>query len=224
MKKINVNQKSRKCLCGKTKDANGNCDGSHAQKTKVIQNISIALLALLMFFSFQSFSLLKKETMNVTNANIIWKGYKVTGSHEGTIALKSGNLIFDHNVLVGGVFNVDMSSLACTDLSGEYKNKLEEHLKSEDFFNTAKYPTSNLTFKKVNPTAKNSYNIEAEITIKGKKQMVSFSASVYGNKASAVLKIDRTKFDIKYGSGSFFDGLGDNLIYDEFDLILDINF
>ena len=117
-----------------------------------------------------------------------------------------------------------MSSLACTDLSGEYKNKLEGHLKSEDFFNTAKYPTSNLTFKKVNPTGKNSYNIEAEITIKGKKQMVSFSASVYGNKASAVLKVDRTKFDIKYGSGSFFDGLGDNLIYDEFDLILDINF
>jgi polyisoprenoid-binding protein YceI len=162
--------------------------------------------------------------MNVTNSNIIWKGYKVTGSHEGMIALKSGNLIFDHNELVGGVFNVDMSSLACTDLSGEYKNKLEGHLKSEDFFNTAKYPTSNLTFKKVSPTGKNSYNIEAEITIKGKKQMVSFSASVYGNKASAVLKIDRTKFDIKYGSGSFFDGLGDNLIYDEFDLILDINF
>lgn len=54
--------------------------------------------------------------------------------------------------------------------------------------------------------------------------MVSFNASVYGNKASAVLKVDRTKFDIKYGSGSFFDGLGDNLIYDEFDLILDINF
>ena len=162
--------------------------------------------------------------MNVTNSNILWKGYKVTGSHEGTIALKSGNLIFDHNVLVGGVFNVDMSSLACTDLSGEYKNKLEGHLKSEDFFNTAKYPTSNLTFKKVNPTGKNAYNIEAEITIKGKKQMVSFNASVYGNKASAVLKVDRTKFDIKYGSGSFFDGLGDNLIYDEFDLILDINF
>ena len=119
---------------------------------------------------------------------------------------------------------MDMSSLACTDLSGEYKNKLEGHLKSEDFFNTAKYPTSNLTFKKVNPIGKNAYNIEAEITIKGKKQMVSFNASVYGNKASAVLKVDRTKFDIKYGSGSFFDGLGDNLIYDEFDLILDINF
>ena len=57
MKKINVNQKSRKCLCGKTKDANGNCDGSHAQKTKVMKNLSIAFLALIMLFSFQSFFL-----------------------------------------------------------------------------------------------------------------------------------------------------------------------
>ena len=67
-------------------------------------------------------------------------------------------------------------------------------------------------------------NIDAEITIKGKKETISFEASVYGNKATGVLKIDRTKFDIKYGSGSFFAGLGDNLIYDEFDLIIDINF
>ncbi|CAI8364657.1 MAG: Protein YceI [Flavobacteriaceae bacterium] len=217
-------KKINKCACGKTKDVNGNCDGSHTKRFMGYKIFTLMTIALITFFSIQSFSLIEKETIDVSSAKIVWKAYKVTGSHEGTISLKSGKLNFINDELIGGDFKVDMNSILCTDLSGDYKNQLEGHLKSEDFFNSKNHPNSTLTFTKVKSINKNSYNIDAEITIKGKKETISFVISVYGNKATGVLKIDRTKFDIKYGSGSFFAGLGDNLIYDEFDLIIDINF
>ena len=126
--------------------------------------------------------------------------------------------------LKGGEFVIDMSSLACTDLNGEYKGKLEGHLKSDDFFGVEKYPTSNLNITKVKSTGKNSYKITADLTIKGITKSIKFDASIYGKKATANLKVDRTQFNVKYGSGSFFDGLKDNMIYDEFDLVIDIEF
>jgi len=217
-------KKTNKCACGKTKDVNGNCDGSHAKRYVGFKGFTLMAIVLITFFSIQSFSLIQKETINVISSKIVWKAYKVTGSHEGTISLKSGKLNFNNDVLVGGDFQVDMNSLLCTDLSGDYKTQLEGHLKSDDFFNSNNHPNSSLTFTNVKPINNNSYNVDAEISIKGKKETVSFVVSVYGNKATGVLKLDRTKFDIKYGSGSFFAGLGDNLIYDEFDLIIDINF
>ena len=217
-------KKTNMCTCGKTKDVNGNSDGSHAKRFVGLKSFTLMTLALVTFFSIQSFSSIEKENINVSSSKIVWKAYKVTGSHEGTISLKSGKLNFKNDKLIGGDFKVDMNSILCTDLSGDYKSQLEGHLKSEDFFNSKNYPNSTLTFTKVKPINNNSYDIDAEITMKGKKEMISFIASVYGNKATGVLKIDRTKFDIKYGSGSFFEDLGDNLIYDEFDLIIDINF
>jgi polyisoprenoid-binding protein YceI len=217
-------KKTNKCMCGKTKNVNGNCDGPHAKRFMGYKIFTLVTIALITFFSIQSFSFIEKETIDVSSPKIVRKAYKVTGSHEGTISLKSGKLNFINDKLIGGDFKVDMNSILCTDLSGDYKSQLEGHLKSKDFFNSKNHPNSTLTFTKVKPINKNSYNIDAEITIKGKKETISFVASVYGNKATGVLKVDRTKFDIKYGSGSFFAGLGDNLIYDEFDLIIDINF
>jgi polyisoprenoid-binding protein YceI len=155
---------------------------------------------------------------------VVWKGYKVTGSHEGTIAIKSGYLNFNKDKLTGGAFVIDMSTITNTDLEGEYKGKLEGHLKSDDFFGVDKYPTASLIFTKIKPTGKNSYKVTGDITIKGITETVSFDLSVYGNKANASLKIDRTKFDVRYGSTSFFDGLKDKAIYDEFDLVVDLEF
>lgn len=117
-----------------------------------------------------------------------------------------------------------MRSITNTDLEGDYKGKLEGHLKSDDFFDVEKFPTASLVFTKVNATGKNSYKVTGNITIKGHTEAITLDLSVYGNKATASLKIDRTKFDVRYGSTSFFDGLKDKAIYDDFDLVVDLEF
>jgi polyisoprenoid-binding protein YceI len=190
---------------------------------KIISTVT-ALATIILFQSFMFPATATMQKMEVKNSKIVWKGYKVSGSHEGTLNLKSGSLSFDGENLKGGEFVIDISSLACTDLNGEYKGKLEGHLKSDDFFGVEKYPTSNLNITKVKSTGKNSYKITADLTIKGITKSIKFDASIYGKKATANLKVDRTQFNVKYGSGSFFDGLKDNMIYDEFDLVIDIEF
>jgi polyisoprenoid-binding protein YceI len=152
---------------------------------------------------------------------VTWKGYKVGGSHTGTIALESGSLQFDGEKLVGGEFVVDMTSINTTDLEGDYKNKLDGHLASDDFFGVANHPTAKLVFTKVKATGKNSYAVTGKLTIKGTTEPVSFEVSVYGDKATATLKVDRTKYDVKYGSG-IIGTAKDKLIYDEFDLVVDL--
>ena len=125
--------------------------------------------------------------------------------------------MFDEGKLTGGEFEVDMTSLISTDLEGEYKGKLEGHLKSDDFFGVENHPSSTLVFT-------NSYEVKGDLTIKGITKPVTFDVSVYGSKATATLKVDRAQYNVKYGSGSFFDDLGDKTIYDEFDLVVDLEF
>jgi len=188
-----------------------------------IKNIAAIAIVAFMTFSFTTMDGIKKE-INAESSKVNWKGYKVTGSHQGTIAIKTGNLVFDNNKLVGGSFTINMSSIIVTDLKGEYKGKLEGHLKSDDFFGVENFPTASLIFTKVKSTGKNSYEVTGDITIKGKTDSIIFDVSIYGNKANASLKIDRTKFDVRYGSTSFFDNLKDKAIYDDFDLVADLEF
>lgn len=176
-----------------------------------------------MSFSFTTLKKAKKE-INVENSKVTWKGYKVTGSHQGTITIKNGNLIFDNNKLIGGHFTMDMPTINVTDLEGKYKKDLEGHLKSNDFFGVEKFPTASLVFTKVKSAGKNAYKVTGNITIKGKTEVITFNISIYGNKATVSLKIDRTKFGVRYGSSSFFDGLKDKAIYDDFDLIANLEF
>ncbi len=168
----------------------------------------------------------EKKEVNAENSSISWKGYKVLGSHHGTIALKEGSLIFEDTKLTGGEFVVDMTTLASLDLeaNSESKGKLEGHLKSDDFFGVENHPTSKLVFTTVTPSGKNSYEVTGNLTIKGITKPVTFDVSIYGSKATATMKVDRSQYDIKYGSGSFFDNLGDKTIYDEFDLVVDMEF
>ena len=173
-----------------------------------------------------SFTTIEKETKEIKTdkSKVVWKGYKVTGSHEGTIEIQSGNLVFEEDKLVGGEFVIDMTTISATDLQGEYKGKLDGHLKSDDFFGVANHPTASLVFKEVTASGKNGYSVTGDLTIKGKTHPITFIISIYGNKATASLKVDRTKYDVKYGSTSFFDGLKDKAIYDEFDLVSDLEF
>jgi len=158
---------------------------------------------------------LKKSVLN-------WKGYKVTGSHTGTVGFKSGSLDFSGNMLKGGSFVIDMASIACTDLEGKGKASLEGHLKSDDFFGVEKSPTAKIEITKVVSRGKpGDYKIVANLTIKNITKEIKFDAKVADGKATAKIVVDRSEFDVKYGSGSFFENLADNTIYDEFDI--DIN-
>ena len=190
---------------------------------KTFKNLALIALVAVFTFSFTKVNAQQKE-IKIENSKVVWKGYKVTGSHEGTINLKSGFLTFNEGNLNGGEFVMNMNSLITTDLEGEYKGKLEGHLKSDDFFGVEKNPTAALIFTKVEQNGKNAYKVTGDLTIKGITKQIVFDFSVYGNKATTSLKIDRTKYDVRYGSTSFFDNLKDKAIYDEFDLIADLEF
>ena len=165
-----------------------------------------------------------KKEVNTDASRIAWKAYKVTGSHHGTIDLNSGALVFENDKLTGGEFEVQMTTLISKDLEGESKGKLEGHLKSDDFFGVENHPTATLVFTKVEPSGKNSYDVTGDLTIKGITKPVTFDVSIYGSKATATMKIDRSEYNVRYGSGSFFENLGDKTIYDEFDLVVDLEF
>ena len=173
--------------------------------------------------SASSFTTISEKKVDVEQSTISWKGYKVTGKHEGTINLKEGTLIFEGDKLKGGNFIVDMTSLADTDLEGEWKGKLEGHLKSDDFFGVEKHPTANLTITKVE-TNEDYYTVTGDLTIKDITNPVTFDMTVDENSANASLKIDRSKFNIRYGSPSFFNNLKDKAIYDEFELNVNLSF
>ncbi|MBC7777451.1 MAG: YceI family protein [Phycisphaerae bacterium] len=159
-----------------------------------------------------------------TNASVVaWTGYKVTGQHTGTVKIKNGTLTTDGGMLTGGSFEIDMNSIACTDLEGEYAGKLVGHLKSDDFFGVNTYPTATFVITKAIPQdTKGNYKILGNLTLKGTtkeaKFLAKFSEASGMVNASGKIIVDRSDFNVKYGSGSFFDGLGDKTIYDEFDL------
>jgi len=159
-----------------------------------------------------------------TNSSVVaWTGYKVTGKHTGTAKIKNGMLSMDAGLITGGSFDIDITSINCTDLEGEYAEKLVGHLKSDDFLGAATYPTASFVITKAIPQdTKGNYKILGNLTIKGITKEVKFfanAAEAGGTvNASGKITIDRSEFNIRYGSGSFFDGLGDKTIYDEFDL------
>ena len=158
---------------------------------------------------------------NIDESTVLWTASKVVGkTHNGTLNLASGSLDIESGKLTGGSFELDMTTIANTDVEGEWKAKLEGHLKSEDFFSVEKFKTSSLKFTNVTSTGDNTYNVTADITIKGKTESITFPATVSVDgaklKATAKLTIDRSKFDVRYGSSSFFDDLGDKAISDEF--------
>ena len=189
---------------------------------KITATLTLAATLVLQSFAPQINS--DEKEVSITKSSVTWKGYKVTGSHTGTIALKSGSLSFEDSKLVGGAFVMDMNSIACTDLEGVYKGKLEGHLKSDDFFGVENNPTARLVFTNVTAGDKGVYTVKGDLTIKGKTNSILFDLTVNEHNATTTLKINRAKYDVKYGSTSFFEGLKDKAIYDEFDLQVNLEF
>jgi len=187
---------------------------------KNLKSIALALVVILSTLSVTA----QTKKVDATKSSINWLAKKVTGQHNGTINLKDGALVFKGKKLVGGTFTVDMTTINDLDLTGDYKGKLEGHLKSDDFFSVQKFPTSTLVFKTIGAKGKDVYTVTADLTIKGITNPVTFDITVAENSATTTLKIDRTKYDIKYGSKSFFESIGDKAIYDEFELTVALTF
>jgi polyisoprenoid-binding protein YceI len=157
-----------------------------------------------------------KLTADTTKTTLLWLGEKVTGQHTGTIKLQSGWLNWQDNKIVSGEFNIDMASLK----ESENNKMLMGHLKSDDFFGVAKYPVAKLTITGSTPFDKGTGVVSGTLTIKDITNPIEFKASMQkkddGTWFFSNITIDRTKYNIRYGSGSFFDNLGDKTIYDEF--------
>ena len=168
--------------------------------------------------------------LDKNSGEIIWKGKKVTGKeHHGTINIKEGMLQVKDGELKDVEVTIDMTSINNQDIDSEkYKKKLEGHLRSDDFFSVDKYPTAHFKATSVVKSSKrNKYYIEGDLTIKGKTHPVEFNANFNSDKKSFVgsadITFDRSKYNVRYGSNSFFDDLGDNMIYDDIELNIELN-
>jgi len=191
---------------------------------KNMKNLKTIAIALLVTFG-TTIATAQNKKINTEKSKISWVGKKVTGEHSGTINFKEGTVVLKKGKLAGGSFTVNMTSIEVTDLkAGQGKEKLEGHLKADDFFGTTKFTTASIEFKTIATKSNGIYTVTADLTIKGITNPVTFDMNVTDTTASTSFKVDRTKFDIKYGSGSFFDNLGDKTISDEFDLTVNLQF
>ena len=157
------------------------------------------------------------EKVIIKSSSIKWTGKKVLGKHHGTINLKEGHFDKEGDTLIGGHFVMDMPTITVTDLEGEQKANLEGHLKNDDFFGVDKHPTAVLNMSEVNRINK-GYTMTGDLTIKNHTEPLTFDLEVVGDTATTKLVIDRSKFNVRYGSGKFFDNLGDQTIRDNFEL------
>ena len=164
--------------------------------------------------------------VDIENSQINWIGRKVTGEHNGTLNLIDSWVVVHGANLIGGKFIFDMATITNSDIeSPAWKLKLENHLKNDDFFNVDSFPQAILEIKsnKKLPEQEKQLglnHLKGELTIRGitheihfpyKLDIIQSSYNAHGS-----VNIDRTLFNVKYGSGKFFDALGDKLIYDDF--------
>lgn len=168
----------------------------------------------------------KQYKFDSKTSRINWKGTKVTGEHVGHVKISEGAISLQNGVLKGGEIKINMSSMVTTDLSGEWKVKLEDHLKSSDFFDVANHKTASFKVVKVGKKSEGLFSVTGDLTIKGKTKQVTTDLKVKEkNKKISVegeLVFDRTDFNIRYGSGKFFESLGDKMIHDKVTLVLNL--
>jgi polyisoprenoid-binding protein YceI len=184
----------------------------HTQTIKMKN--TLLLFALILFPVFINAQV--KMTADSEKTTLQWLGEKVMGQHTGTINLKEGWLTWNNDQIVSGEFNIDMASIK----ESESNAMLEKHLKSDDFFGVEKFPTAKLVLTGSDSFDKGTAIVRGTLTIKGVTNPIEFKAILQKKDEGiwffANIIVDRTKFNIRYGSGSFFDNLGDKAIYDEF--------
>lgn len=143
-----------------------------------------------------------KIALDAEKSVINWKGSKVTGSHEGTVQIKSGELTYKDKAITSGSFVIDMTTIDNKDLSGEFKEKLEKHLKDTDFFEVGKFPEGKFEIASVTPSEE-GYDVKGNLTLKGISKGIEFPAKIKftdgkPTSAEAKVNIDRQLWDITY--------------------------
>ena len=174
----------------------------------------------------------QRLNVNPTTSAVAWEGKKVTGSHNGDIQIESGYINTENGLITGATVIMDMTSINTTDIEGRSKQSLDRHLKSDDFFGVDQFPKAQFELNAINPIrSTNGMNFAANgtVTIKGRTAEVSFPVKVEmsekGASISGEMVLDRSDFDVKCRSKSFFDAseLGDRLIYDDFTIGFKLN-
>lgn len=164
--------------------------------------------------------------VDTKKSSLKWVGSKVTGSHEGNISIQEGIISLEHGELVGAEFTIDMTSITNTDIeSEEYSQKLVNHLKNEDFFDVENHSSS--SFKMISATkTEKGFMVTGNLMVKEHSHEISFELTLQkrGNSliANGTMIFDRTQFDIIYGSGTFFDNLGDRAILNDISIEFNI--
>ena len=156
------------------------------------------------------------------NSNVQWIGRKVTGEHSGRIQLAGGFIVKGDEKLNSGEILMNMQSITVGDIEDpKWNQKLVDHLKNDDFFNSEKYPTAKFVFNRFKGKGADTH-VSGEMTIRDKSVLTNLILNVVvdtdSSYATGSINIDRSLFDVKYGSGSFFEGLGDKMIMDDFTL------
>jgi polyisoprenoid-binding protein YceI len=183
--------------------------------------VIIATLALGLI-TFAGVAAPKVVNVNKSASSVAWLAKKVTGEHNGTVGISAGALNVNGNKLIGGNFTIDLKTIKALDITDPgYNQKFIGHITSGDFFEVEKFPTATFVITKV---AGNQ--VTGNLTVKGITKSITFPAeiAVKGGKvtAKANITIDRTDFNIKYGSKKFFDSIGDKAIYDDFALTVSL--
>jgi polyisoprenoid-binding protein YceI len=175
------------------------------------------LILLMAVFPLQTIVYAQTYKADISKSTVKWTGKKVTGEHYGYVNLKEGQFTITNNRITSGTFKVDMPTIRDVDLEdAEYNKKLVGHLKSDDFFGVEKYPEAIFTTSGSTAFKNNEATVSGTLTIKGIEAPVSFVVKKAGADYIATIPVDRTKYNIRYGSGKYFEDLGDKMIYDEF--------
>jgi len=160
----------------------------------------------------------QKFEVIAAESNVDWVGKKITGTHNGTIDVKAGEVILNDGKLESGTFIIDTTSIKILDVADPATNaQFWGHLASDDFFSLDKYPEA--TF---NITSVSGKHVNGDLTIKGTTHPVDFDIELQLNgevlTATGKMIVDRTKYGMKFRSANYFKNLGDNLIYNDFEL------
>lgn len=193
-------------------------------------SLSVIAVAALTALSFTLPKTGTTYTVNAKTTTAAWLAKKVTGQHNGTIGVSEGTIKVEKGVITGGTVEFNMASIVCEDLKDkEWNDKLIGHLKSDDFFSVAKFPSAKIEITSATPVAgskENDYTVAGKLTIKGITNDITFPAKIKMDDKTVVViakaMVNRVKYDIKYGSASVFESIGDKAINDEFELSVNV--
>jgi polyisoprenoid-binding protein YceI len=193
-----------------------------------MKKLTMSILSLAFVFAAVAGNDTKKEsvmTVSPAESSVEWLGKKVTGKHNGEVKVRQGNIVLDERGQIKSAYvQVDMQTITCEDLKDPETNaKLVGHLKSDDFFSVEKFPYAEIKLNKFESgKERGTYTASGDLTIKGKTHPISipftYNAADGKMTASGSFTFDRSDYDVRYGSTSFFDNLGDKAIYDDVQL------